>query len=428
MMRWFWIGLFWMAPLWAEVTLQPTAEGDWRFQVEGEPFFVKGGGGANLPGLMGKLVEAGGNTLRTWGIETLEQDMGDGETYLERAHRLGLKVIPGIWIQHERHGFDYADPDFITNQRQSTREAIRKYRNHPAILAWGLGNEMEGPASAVGSVAVFKEMEQLIRMVKEEDPSRPVVMTIAYSPDKVRNVMKHVPSLDVLGINSYGAAANAGAAMVELGWKKPFLVMEFGVRGFWEVSTTDWGAPYEPTSHEKARTYYATHRLVAELNEGHEWCLGTFPFLWGHKQEKTYTWFGMFLPTGEKLGPVDAMTRLWTGGWPENRSPLIKALHTEAGGKTLDGDDRLSARLEVVDPEGDPLKISWILKRESTARSEGGDKEVVPETLPGFTEGQNGLLFTAPSLPSNGAYRLFVEVRDGQGGAATANFPFRVAR
>jgi hypothetical protein len=410
----------------ADITLKKTGDGPWRLHVEGEPFFVKGGGGANLPGLMEKLAASGGNTLRTWGVETLEQDMGDGETYLERAHRLGLKVIPGIWIQHERHGFDFSDPDFIAEQRQTTRDIIRKYKDHPAILAWGLGNEMEGPASRAGSVTVFKEMENLIRIVKEEDPDHPVVMTIAYSPDKVRNVMEHVPSLDILGINSYGAAANAGAQMVDIGWKKPFMVMEFGVRGFWEVPTTDWGAPLEPDSHEKARTYYATHRLVAEMNNGKELCLGTFPFLWGHKQERTYTWFGMFLSGGEKLSSVDAMTKLWTGDWPENRCPRIRALDSEAAAATLPADRLFTAKAEVTDPENDELAYTWILKEESREKSEGGDAEEIPDTFPDYTDGQHGPVFTLPKPLPPGEYRLYLEVRDGKGSAATANFPFQI--
>jgi hypothetical protein len=412
--------------LFADVTLQKSNEGLMRFHVDGKPFFVKGGGGANLPGLMEKLAAAGGNTLRTWGIETLEQDMGDGETYLERAHRLGLKVIPGIWIQHERHGFDYGDPDFIAAQRQSVREIVRRYKDHPAILAWGLGNEMEGPASREGSVTVFKEMENLIQIVKEEDPDHPVVMTIAFSPDKVRNVMKHVPSVDVLGINSYGAAASAGSAMAGMGWDKPFMVMEFGVRGFWEVPKTEWGAPLEPDSHEKARTYYATHRLVAELNDGHELCLGTFPFLWGWKQERTYSWFGMFLSSGEKLGSVDAMTKLWTGDWPENRCPRIRSLTSEAAASTLSANRLFTARAEVTDPEDDALAYTWILKEESQEKSEGGDAEKVPEVFPDYTDGQNGPVFTLPKPLPPGEYRLYLEVRDGQGSAATANFPFKV--
>ena len=40
-------------------------------------------------------------------------------------------------------------------------------------------------------------------------------------------------------------------------------------------------------------------------------------------------------------------------------------------------------------------------------------------------DGKGGMTFTAPDAP--GTYRLFVEVLDGQGHAAYANLPFRVA-
>jgi hypothetical protein len=49
--------------------------------------------------------------------------------------------------------------------------------------------------------------------------------------------------------------AGAGSAIKAAGWTKPFAITEFGVNGFWEVGKTDWGAPYEPTSQEKGRSF-----------------------------------------------------------------------------------------------------------------------------------------------------------------------------
>ena len=42
-------------------------------------------------------------------------------------------------------------------------------------------------------------------------------------------------------------------------------------------------------------------------------CLGTYAFKWGHKQEATPTWFGMFLPDGRRTPAIDTMTELWSG-------------------------------------------------------------------------------------------------------------------
>lgn len=408
------------------VELKRNPEGAWRLYVDGEEFEIRGAGGAEAEGLLEALRDAGGNCVRTWGAETLARTYADGETFIDRAHRLGIKVVPGIWVQHERHGFDYGDPEMIRTQRERVLETVRRYKDHPAVLAWGLGNEMEGPASPEGSVTVFKELEHLIRLVKKEDPRHPVMSIIAFTPGKIPNVIKHCPSLDILGMNSYGGAAGAGPALAAAGWTKPFAVTEFGVRGFWEVAATSWGAPYEPTSHEKARTFFATQKLIMERNEGRDLCLGTFAFLWGWKQERTATWFGMFLPTLDKLPQVDAMTLAWTGAWPANRCPTLRAFTSEAYGKVVPPGAELTAEAEVADPEGDPLRYDWLVKAESTARSEGGDAEYVPEAFPDRIQvnGEPVCRFRAPEAPGN--YRLFLTVYDGQGGAATANFPFRV--
>ncbi len=409
-----------------EVTLAKNEEGQWRFFLDGSEFFIRGAGGAIAPGLLEALRDAGGNCVRTWGVETLEQDVDDGERFIDRAHRLGLKVVPGIWVQHERHGFDYSDPEMVHKQREEVIAGVRTFKDHPAVLAWGLGNEMEGPSSRTGSIPVYKELETLIQLVKDEDPDHPVMSIIAFNPAKIEPIMKHCPSLDILGINSYGGAATAGPALKEAGWTKPFAVTEFGVRGFWEVDTTAWGAPLEPTSYEKARSYYATHRLVTDLNEGRDLCLGTFAFLWGWKQERTATWFGMFLPTLEKLPSVDAMTRVWTGEWPSNRCPRIERVSFAAAGGSVEPDRTVSAKAYVTDPEGDEVAYEWILRSESTARSEGGDAEASPPSHPDrmLTDDARECVFRTPKEP--GPYRLFLTVRDGHGSAATANVPFRV--
>ena len=411
-----------------KIELRQTTAGDWRFFVNDQEFPLRGAGGAEAPGLLEQLKEAGGNCVRTWGIQTLEARVTNGERFIDRAHQLGIMVIPGLWVQHERHGFDYADPAFITQQRTQLLAQVRAYRNHPAVLAWGLGNEMEGPADPTGSVVVLKEVEELAKLVKQEDPHRPVMTVIAFTGGgKVANLKQYCPSIDILGLNTYGAAAGAGAAVKAAGWTKPFAITEFGVNGFWEVGKTDWGAPYEPTSQEKGRSFYAAHRMVFELNDGKELCLGTFAFLWGWKQEKTATWFGMFLPSLEKLAPVDAMARVWTGHWPTNRCPVLHALNSPAAAKRIPPDQEFTATVDVDDPNGDILTFEWLVKSESTAKSVGGEEEYTPAAFPDLiTGGSNATTrFRSPEQP--GDYRLFVTVRDQRGGAATANFPFQVA-
>lgn len=409
------------------VELRQNAQGNWRFHVDGAEFPVRGVGGAEQPGSLEQLKAAGGNCVRTWSLDALSAAGPDGETFIDRAHRLGIMVVPGFWLQHERHGFNYADTNFIARQRAEVLAGVRRYRDHPAVLAWGLGNEMEGPVDREGSVAVFRELEQLTQLVKAEDPFHPVMSVIAFQPAKVKNLLLHCPSLDILGVNTYGGAAGAGRALKAAGWLKPFVVAEFGVHGFWEVPKTPWGASYEPTSHEKALSFYSAHRMVFELNDGQELCLGTFAFLWGWKQEYTPTWFGMFLSTGERLAAVDAMTKAWTGRWPTNRCPRVEALTSEWAGRVAPPGRPASATARVTDPESDDLHYEWVLSSESTDHGVGGEAERPAPTHPELIRQQGApeCLFTTPAEP--GPYRLFLTVRDGRGNAATANVPFHVA-
>ncbi len=405
----------------SNVEIKETAPHQFELLVDGKPFFANGVGGYNnLP----MLKKMGGNCFRTWGIESLEERI-DGKPLLDYAHDLGLMVVVGIWLGHERHGFDYSDQKQLRKQRNDVEAAVRKYKDHPAILMWGLGNEMEGPISDGSEVRIWKELNRLAKIVKDEDPNHPVMTVIAgIGGEKVKNIIKYYPEIDVLGVNAYASAPGVGGGLVEQGWKKPFMLTEFGPSGHWEVGHTSWGAPIEPTSREKAASYFATQKRVIEDGQG--MCLGTFAFLWSHKQETTSTWYGMFLPSGEKLGTVDAMSYAWNGEFPSNRSPKLISLSSPADQKRVKRNSMQTAQVDVQDAEGDPLDIQWIVTAESTDRQTGGDHEATPPSFPELVARNGGerVEFRAPS--KSGAYRLFVYIRDNAGGAATANFPFYV--
>ena len=106
---------------------------DWVLLVDGKPFYIKGAGGETE---LKKVVEAGGNTIRTWGTE-------NAESVLDAAHELGIKVMLGLWVQHERHGFDYNNIAKVNSQLERFKDEVIKYKDHPALLIWCVGNEYE---------------------------------------------------------------------------------------------------------------------------------------------------------------------------------------------------------------------------------------------------------------------------------------------
>jgi hypothetical protein len=82
---------------------------------------------------------------------------------------------------------------------------------------------------------------------------------------KARAVMTYYPNIDILGVNAYSGASGVGSTLEGLHWKKPFILTEFGPPGAWEVPTTRWHAPIEPSSRAKAGAYHATETGVLNL-------------------------------------------------------------------------------------------------------------------------------------------------------------------
>jgi len=85
----------------------------------------------------------------------------------------------------------------------------------------------------------------------------------------------------------------------------------------------------------------------------------------------------------------------------------------------------VKATLSASDPEGDPLKINWILRQDSGTVGSGGDFEA-DEAIFANAISAKGKSATVTIPEGGGGYRLFAYVRDGQGGAAVANVPLYV--
>jgi hypothetical protein len=395
------------------VRVEAVPEGGFRLTRGGEPYFIKGTGYSNGP--LSSVAKAGGNSIRTWGAEGLSQ-------LLDEAQANGLTVCAGIWLGHERHGFDYGSTDQVARQLESARQVIERFKNHPALLLWGVGNEMEGRGD---NPAVWRAVEEIAAMIHRLDPAHPTVTVISefgHDPTKIRNLNQHCPSIDIVGVNSYGPVETLAERYRKLGGTKPYIVTEFGPVGWWESPKTAWGAAIEPTSTQKARRYASAYRSSIE---GQPLCLGSYAFLWGWKQEVTATWFGLILPDGSRTAAVDVLTAHWTGRPPSNRCPTIESLGPEGSEAIVEPGATIELNLVASDPEKDALTASWELQAEGTPRG-GGDAEPDPPKFPDAVLDAEpaGARVKLPAEPGK-AYRVFVTVRDGRGGAATANLAIK---
>ncbi|MEJ2297299.1 MAG: hypothetical protein P8X94_02085 [Woeseiaceae bacterium] len=282
---------------------------------------------------------------------------------------------------------------------------------------------MEGYESG-DDPAIWRAVNDIARMVKELDPNHPTMaVTAEIGGGRIESLHKRSPAIDIHGINAYGGAASLAERMREGGATKPFVITEFGPVGPWEAGTSEWGAPYEQTSTEKAGFYRRTYEQAVLGSHGQ--ALGSYAFLWGNKMEGTATWFGMLLDDGARLGIVDVMTELWTGEPPANRAPEVEPIAIDAT-PALDPGATLAASIRVTDRDGDELRVRWALRAESGDYATGGDfRQALPDIEGAVVASDDGeATIRMPEEP--GPYRLFAYVYDAAGNAATANIPLLV--
>jgi len=393
----------------------------------GEPYTVRGAGMATDD--IARFAAYGGNSIRTWTTGSRVQPGhaldADAGKLLDEAQAHGVTVALGLAMKPERHGFDYDDAAAVAAQRESFRDDILRFRDHPALLAWIVGNELN---HSYTNPRVWDAVEDVARMIEELDPNHPVTTALAgFYPQVVAAVLERAPSLDFLSFQLYGNLFGMPEKIRSSGFTRPFMVTEWGTIGYWEMEKTPWGAPVELTSSEKADVIARAWREVLAPLDGQ--LVGSYVFKWGWKQERTPTWFGLLLDSGELTEAADVMQHAWTGKGPANRSPRVEAMlldgRTSRQGVTLVAGRSYEASFGVTDPDGDALRFRWEVKRESDSTKAGGDFEAAIPSLEGVLRDPASAA-TVLTVNEPGKYRLFAYAFDGQGHAAHANIPFLV--
>lgn len=400
------------------VVVQKTPRGGTLLRG-GWPYFVRGAcvWGENVR--FDELRAAGANSVRTYHSKYARWT-------LDAAARRGMTALLGFEINSENQGFSYLNETDVRHQREAYLTYVRKYKDHPALLGWAIGNEVEmGVVDPLHLEAMWKELNTLARLTKQADPHHPTAIILAGATEEKLNAMeKWCPDVDLICFNTYGGLRDLKGLLDRRKWTRPYLVTEFGMSGWWEAPVTKWGAPIEGTSTEKAREYLAAYRrgVLGDRDR----CVGSYVFFWDSKQEATATWFGMFLPGGERLEMIDAMTQAWSRKHPADRCPQIRNLEFATPQNQFHPGELIRVKLAVTDPENQPLGVAWRIFEEAPAFTQANGYETVPRGLKDqiITPLDDGAVFSAPGP---GAWRIFVFIYDGAGNAATGNLCFHVA-
>jgi len=377
---------------------------------DNKPYFIKGGGGG---GPKDFLAQCGGNSFRTWGVGA------DTPGQLDEAQKLGLTVALGIWLPHK---FNWSDPNKVKGISDTIRQTILKFKDHPAVLCWSLGNEMESDGK--DTPELWKAMEEFAKMAHQLDPNHPTMTVVAEIGGKKLDYIKQFcPDIDIVGINSYGGGPSVGDRFKKANVGKPYIITEFGPPGTWEIGRNAFGAASELTSTEKAETYRAIYDKSVLAQHG--LCLGSYAFTWGFKREATATWYGLFLPDGARLAGVDTLAHLWSGKPQAQRCPEISKITLATPDQPAPG-DTLKASIQTTDPQQAKLEIQWSLVKEmSTYDLTGTGAAATADHSSGIVK--NGLTSVEMKLPTEpGVYRLYCFVHNPYNAAAASSIPIKI--
>jgi hypothetical protein len=400
------------------VEVKKTGRNYYQLLVNGSPYVIKGAGGyAHFE----DLKKYGGNSIRLWST------IGAKE-YMDKAHELGLTVTLGLDMELERRGFDYNNKKAVAEQLERLKKEVLAFKDHPALLMWGVGNELDQFAL---NYNVWNAVNDLAKFIHEVDPHHPTTTMLAGVPlHHVKEIMKRAPHIDVLSLNAFLDLPNVRGHLNKAAYKGPYLIGEWGAAGYWESPLTPWGAFLEQTSTDKAKMVdeYYKNAIIKHPDR----CLGSYIFYWGYKQARTHTLLSMYLESGEETGMLEVMEKHWTGIEPKNHAPLVLPIgiddkQTHLGVYVKPGSVH-HAYTDCSDPDNDTLYYYWEIFHESTEKKEGGDKEEKPQSIPGLVIDGKSKTLTFKAPEADGAYRIFLNVYDGKKKVATANAPFYVKR
>jgi beta-galactosidase len=194
---------------------------------------------------MAIMAEMGVNTVRHAHYQHAQE-------WSDLADRTGMVVKAELPFVHQS-AFDETlpAPELVANARQQLLELIRQNYNHPSIMLWSVGNEIDiGAAIAAlmkgGKGAPAKSRDMLVALnalAKQEDPSRPTLYADCCegTPSPLARPGAQVLNdiTDVVGLNRYfgwyyGEPQDLSRALTSLRVRYPdraMTVTEYGAGG-----------------------------------------------------------------------------------------------------------------------------------------------------------------------------------------------------
>lgn len=219
-------------------------DGHRRLLVAEKPFFPIGMYFSAInPRDLEEYAKSKFNCLMPYGSPTRPQ--------MDLAHKLGLKVIYSIkdWYA----GSPFCPPSIrtVADEEPMVRRRVREFRDHPALLAWYLNDELPP--------RFLPQLEAHQRWVVEEDPNHPTWVVLY----QFREVADYLKTFDVIGTDPY--PIGRGPASMAAQWTAETFRQVEHARPIWQVPQLHNWANYAKSDAEKKRGRTPTFAEVRSM-------------------------------------------------------------------------------------------------------------------------------------------------------------------
>jgi hypothetical protein len=407
-------------------------KGKWVLKVNGKDLDLKGvgcGQAFDPEGLsyLGMAKEAGATTVRTWGVDQISKE------YLDEAQKQGLYVNVGAWFSWCNPPGRGVDASYVSDNAEFVQkrerekaliiECVKKFKDHPAVLMWTLGNEtIYFSNSREEKIAFCKLIADIARQIKTIDPHHPVSYICAGGwqlRDSLDLLKEHAPEIDIIGVNQF--CPYAGMDFIQTLWNekkmdKPYYMGEFGPIGPWTAPTDIFGQPIDDTDVEKAK-HYDMYLYQLSLKREMD-CLGGYAYLLGNGTQDTLTWWNI----NYKKLKREAFYRIkyyYTGEAPKNFPPHCTQLYMDK--RIVKPKEKITAYIDGADRDKDLLTYDFFIASSKVGNEAYSINQKVDVKV---LEKGKTCIFEAPEKP--GIYRFHALVSDPHDNCATQNITFKV--
>ena len=401
----------------ASVVKVTGSQGNWGLSVNGSPYYIKGvtfgPHNTDAPYYMADLAASGVNTVRTWGTDATTTG-----TLLNAADAAGIRVVNGFWLSQSE---DYVNNTTAeTNDLNNIVSLVNQYKGNGGVLMWDVGNEVINTLSSTYSGTQLEAernayaayVEKVVNAIHAADPNHPVTSTDAWV-GAWPYYKANTPDLDLLAVNSYGAACGVQSAWQNGGYTKPYIVTEAGPDGEWEVPNDVNGVPQEDTDQQSTQGYATDWNCIKSASGV---ALGATLFNYGLENDFGGIWFN-FLTGGWHRGSYYEVNSLYGGAHAANQAPVISSM-TVGNATAVPAGGTFTVNVSATSPIGAPLRydVDFDSKYINSATAQQGAT---------FTATSAGVLtVTAPR--TLGVWKVDVYVLDDLGNAAVQTDSFKV--